>query len=650
MVWINHFEIASIVILISIMIMFYTGDRIHTKASKVFRYLIWSVLATAVVDELSVLALTNTSTIPHWISVVFVVLYNLGLTTIVWLYVLYVVYITHSDIRSIRKPLFLICIPLAIEMALIILSVFNGFVFSIDNNGIYHRGAGMTQWFVVAGFYTLYVGYICLKRRRFMSRMERISVVCWTTSLIICQILQLIYSNLLLNSFGCALGVLFCYISIQGDFVDTDRILGTYSNIALAKKINSELEAGKKFEIIAVRLGGFDEINVIFGYSVAEDVLHGMAEFLSQIVPGHQVFYTTGPIFACYVEGGREEARHMAERINQKLTAGIYSNDAMNRIPVPYGITIISCPDQADTPQRYNALINMVLKEPTLSNDRSFEPVTDDIIRKYNRRIDVERALERAVRNGAFEVLYQPIVDITTGKVFSAEALIRLHDEKYGDIFPEEFIPIAEENGAIIQITNFVLSAVCRFIKEHEIEKLGLRYIEVNLSAVECIRPHTASRLLSLIESYGVDKSLINMEITETAAVGNNLIVRDNLDSLIEAGVTFSLDDYGTGYSNMTELLELPLSIAKVDRSLLWMALDNKEAMCILQNLTVMLRSLGREIVVEGVENKRHEDTLRELNIKYAQGFAYSRPVNEEVFLEYISNVNEYNMPLSEDL
>mgnify|MGYP000556151205 FL=1 len=249
---------------------------------------------------------------------------------------------------------------------------------------------------------------------------------------------------------------------------------------------------------------------------------------------------------------------------------------------------------------------------------------------------DVDDIIERAFANHSFHVYYQPIYSIEKNKFVSAEALLRLIDEKEGFISPEVFIPAAEKSGAIHKIGDFVMEEVCKFIASDEYKKLGLEYIEVNLSALQCVQDQLADRLMAIMEEYGIDPEQINFEITETAGLANYDVLLRNMKNLISHGVTFSMDDYGTGFSTANYLITLPTDIVKIDKSILWPAMENQEAFVILRHTVEMLSSLNKKIVVEGVENAEMAKLLIDMNCDYLQGYYYSKPVQEEDYIAFL--------------
>ena len=254
--------------------------------------------------------------------------------------------------------------------------------------------------------------------------------------------------------------------------------------------------------------------------------------------------------------------------------------------------------------------------------------------------------IDKALKNKSFQVYDQPIWDYHTGKVRSAEALCRLIDDEFGFIAPDEFIPIAEQNGTVLEIGRFVFEEVCRFYKEGRLQDLGINYIEVNLSVVQCVSRNIKESFDEILKKYSLDSNCINLEITESATADNHKVLIDTIGKLSESGFSFSLDDYGTGYSNIAYMYEMPFSIIKIDKSILWKAMhpENGEgldgAIIYLENTIRMLKNMNYYVLVEGVETLEQKMLLERLGCDYFQGFYFSKPVQKQVFADYLKVVN----------
>ena len=173
-----------------------------------------------------------------------------------------------------------------------------------------------------------------------------------------------------------------------------------------------------------------------------------------------------------------------------------------------------------------------------------------DVFRKerYDILLEIDDILDRAIKERKFKVYYQPIYSVEEKCFRSAEALVRLFDDKYGFIPPDLFIPAAEKSGAILAIGQIVLDQVCEFIGSEEYRKLGLHYIEVNLSVVQCMEEGLVRDVMDTFDRFHISSRDVNLEITETAVSDEQQVMDKNINDLFNEGVCFSLDDFGTGY------------------------------------------------------------------------------------------------------
>jgi EAL domain-containing protein (putative c-di-GMP-specific phosphodiesterase class I) len=247
--------------------------------------------------------------------------------------------------------------------------------------------------------------------------------------------------------------------------------------------------------------------------------------------------------------------------------------------------------------------------------------------------------LERGLKEHNFEMYYQPIYSIKEDRFVSAEALIRLKDRDYGYVSPGIFIPAAEQSGFIDEIGNFVIESVYKFVSTHNLKRLGLSYIEVNLSVEQCLKEHFADYIVGTQNEYNVRPERINFEITETAYNSAKDVLDRNIKKLKARGYQFSLDDYGTGYSNMQRVLNLPLKLVKIDKSLVD-DLDTENGASIVRNSIKMMQDIKLEVVIEGVETEEQLEILKSMGADYIQGFYFSRPLSELQFLEFLDRHN----------
>ena len=253
---------------------------------------------------------------------------------------------------------------------------------------------------------------------------------------------------------------------------------------------------------------------------------------------------------------------------------------------------------------------------------------------------EMRKKCDIAFSKRKIEVYFQPIYSNNELSFTSAEALVRLKDEDGKLIYPGDFIEDMEADGRIIELGQIVFEEVCKFISENDMEKLGLHYIEVNLSAVQCMQENLAITYINIMKKYKVDPKYINLEITETAHSTRKTLLR-NMNTLTKFGVSFSLDDFGTGNSNLNYVIEMPVNIVKFDKTMVNSYFENKIASFVMNSAVDMIKGLGHKIVFEGIEEEIQIDQLKILKVDYIQGYFYSKPIDKLKFVDFIKKNNK---------
>ena len=224
-------------------------------------------------------------------------------------------------------------------------------------------------------------------------------------------------------------------------------------------------------------------------------------------------------------------------------------------------------------------------------------------------------------------VYCQPVYNLRTGQYDTAEALMRLKLEETGMVYPDQFIPLAEENGYIHALTEIILSKTCRIMRDLLTEGYEITRISVNVSALELRDPDFCGDIEGIISGCGLDYGRIAIELTESRNDSDFLLMKDRIDELKEKGITFYLDDFGTGYSNMERILELPFDIVKFDRSMLIAGSQSERSEQILASLASLFSKLNYSVLYEGVETEKDEQMCKDLCASYLQGYKYSKPI-----------------------
>ncbi|MEO6354281.1 MAG: EAL domain-containing protein [Burkholderiaceae bacterium] len=255
---------------------------------------------------------------------------------------------------------------------------------------------------------------------------------------------------------------------------------------------------------------------------------------------------------------------------------------------------------------------------------------------RVQQRVMMESAMRHAIESNAFELYYQPIVALDSGAIVGAEALLRWPNPHGAWISPVEFIPVAEESGLIVPLGEWVLNEACSQL--HRWRERGLRdfTLAVNLSPCQFASEGLAAKVAAEIERAEIDPAWLHLEITESLLMSQSEVILANFDGFERLGIKFSLDDFGTGYSSLGYLKRFPLHLLKIDRSFVQGLPDDSDNAAIVTAVIAMAKSLGMEVVAEGIETDAQRMFLKRLGCSHGQGFLFSRPVPADEFAALI--------------
>jgi EAL domain-containing protein (putative c-di-GMP-specific phosphodiesterase class I) len=237
--------------------------------------------------------------------------------------------------------------------------------------------------------------------------------------------------------------------------------------------------------------------------------------------------------------------------------------------------------------------------------------------------------LEHAIGAREFLLQYQPIVDISSGRMVGVEALVRWEHPERGRISPDDFIRVAEESDSILEIGRWVLSQACRQVRAwHGLAEAGTFTMSVNISARQLAQPDFVDEVLTIIREAGVDPTEIVLEMTETSMLQDIAATRSKLQELRDAGIGVSIDDFGTGYSSLSYLQQFPVTTLKIARDFVDVDSLDSDAWELASAIVALGRALRLSVIAEGVEQWSQLGRLRTLGCEFAQGFYFARPLD----------------------
>ena len=396
--------------------------------------------------------------------------------------------------------------------------------------------------------------------------------------------------------------------------------------LAIARRRHSQIA------VMCLDLDRFKDVNDTLGHPSGDELIQGVAERLRAVCRETDTVARMGGDEFLIIQPGTSSAgaSHLAERILVAFKEPFELEYGMVEIGCSVGVTLITNPEM-DPPEavRQADLALYSSKENGRTRVTFFEPEMDAALRM---RRALETDLRKALAEGSLAMAYQPQTD-ESGAVNSVEALVRWNHPEKGAIPPTIFVPLAEESGLILDLGEFVF----RRVFEETSDWKNLR-VAINVSALQLRSQNFMSMVTQLVAEFRIDASRYEIEITETALLGDDTTTRDNVTVLKQEGFTIALDDFGTGYSSLSSLQRFAVDKIKIDRSFVRnLESDDREAEALVDAIVKLGRAMGLDIIAEGVETARQRERLVLCGCTHFQGYLLGRPVSAEDLTALVS-------------
>lgn len=628
-------QMCGIVICLVLALFYKQQRKLNLETQSAFVRVWQIVFVGLILDILSMYILRYESIFTHTFAMI---VCNAYLLTILWkqvMGILYIdTYIAENHEFKHKETWFYLLYGIG-GSVIIILTPISGMM-DRGNSG-YHYGPATIIAYVLAILLLIRMIILVFQHRRQMSKNSRWSANIWIILCLTAIVIQFINNELMIAGFFNAVGIMIIYLKLENPerFVDSDT--GFFNKLAFKHYINEIEEKNTKVSMLYV---DYEQVGYQFAV-VDKEVRLEVYNFFDNLKKVYPFRGSEEGIILAIPR--KEDVLTTLETINSRFLKPWGKNkDALLKTRMIYLEDVF----MLKKPSHVKQIFNYVRHDKRMYDEENFVIVDEHIIKDAYREEDVEEMIMDSIENQRIEVFYQPIYSTESKTFVSAEALVRIRKEDGGLIFPGDFIEVAEKRGSIIQIGAQVFEQVCGFIEDHNMEKIGLHYIEVNLSAVQFAYHNLAHELIETMEYHHVDPRYINLEITESAALGNEKVFFDNLYCLRDYGVSFSLDDFGTGQSNLNYIVAMPVDIVKFDRGMTLSYFESKKAKHVMDAAMMMIKGMGLQIVSEGIENQEQLEIMEELGIEYIQGYYFSKPLPKRKFLEFIATAIENNVQI----
>ena len=400
---------------------------------------------------------------------------------------------------------------------------------------------------------------------------------------------------------------------------------------ALALTLERAGNLGNQVALFFVDLDNFKVVNDSLGHATGDMLLKIISQRLTKCVRGSDIVSRLGgDEFTVIIDQvkGAEHLREIADKLAAAVMQTVELKDIELQTTASIGIALF--PNGATDAENLvrNADTAMYFaKSRGRSNFQFFSAEMND---RANKRLIIEAHLRRAVEKNELSILYQPQIDLASGRIVGTEALLRWTSPELGSVSPEEFIPVAEETGVIQQIGEFVMESACRQARRWMDEEEASLRVAVNVSIRQFGTKLFVGNVQALLARTGLPVELLELELTESCIMDNVEDTLTKIRELHELGIRLSIDDFGTGYSSMSYLKQLPISQLKVDQSFVRGIPESGEDMDIVRAVLRLSHGLKLETLAEGVETVEQARFLAEEGCLIAQGYYFSRPISAD--------------------
>lgn len=622
------------IVLMMVLLFFYMRQkRISMNTEKAFLRAFCLNLFCIVLDVFSVVVIYQRDWLPgcfvdfvcksYLITLVGVALCSL-------LYICVDIYVSKAEYRKAVRRYELIAL---IDAVLVyVLPIY----YQFDEDGttflVTYGPSNLVAFWVAIGF--LVVNFFLMKKEKNkINPRRREAVLTWMVIWVCAAMMQYCYDGMLVLGYACSIGMVVLYLKLENPETNLDRQSGLFNHSALVQYIRQLYSEDRDFSVLAVTFKRSFQKNVAAGKT--ETVKMEIVEYFLGL--SDTIVFKNAEDEVLLVFKDRTEAEKGLQTLFARFEEGWGENRRIHIRPswiyIPDARILTNVEDMLYLIRDIRHNSKEFLENPFFQVDKE---KADEMYKKKR----TEQMILEAMEKDWVEVFYQPIYSTKEQRFTSAEALVRIRDAEGEIVPPGVFIDVAEQNGMILKLGEMVFEKVCRFVKEHDIKQYGLHYIEINLSVVQCSYEQLAEDYIRIMEEYQVPSDFINLEITESASLEAKRILLGNMKSLMDYGVKFSLDDFGTGQSNLNYIVDMPVDIVKFDKDMINAYFENGKAKYVMDAAMHMVHGMDLEIVSEGIETKEQYETMEELGISYIQGYYFSKPLCEQQFLEFISAGN----------
>lgn len=507
-------------------------------------------------------------------------------------------------------------LPLLLAGVMILTNLKTGYLFTITADDVYQRGKGILGFYMIAGYYLIYLIGLIIAYRKYYSFSRKIIFGAVIAMCVASTLFQFLFPVQILETTAIAVGSLILLFFIQNPGAQIDRTTGAYSKKIFYSVMRQNCLFGNHRELFMIVLDNLQKDDFNADYEKLDDALSQMVGFLKKLHTKCNVYRIDKYVF-CLEFSNLQKTRteQILEEIRERfdkpwgyVECNLYLKAKIGRISIPDELHTID--------QLLGVLDCMALEDYTEETLR----VEQFDLKELERSKKISDVLAQSMENGKFDMRYTPICCLRDRSIVGAEVTIRFYEDSLGYVYDDEILEFAEKAGHAANLGQMIFEYTCRTIGEEDLEKLGIKFICIQILPALCMLQGLSDRLIDIMEKYQVNPSSICLQISEAAIANATGTFRENMEFLANKGVRFCLTGYGSGYTNISSIYDLPFSLIKFSESFTQSALVNEKARITFECLLALSRELNLETRVPGIDDLDFFDMVSDMACDYAEG------------------------------
>ncbi len=622
--WNYSLVLPDLVIICTFLSFYFIQPRLPIKINKAFLITLIIDILTVCVDVISSSCLENFSHLPPFILRLENTIYFILFVQRIICFFMFTITIIEKPARKSLLIIILDLFPFFVTNVFIILNLFINTIFCISNSGKYSQGPFYNLIYVCAFYYVILSIFYTFLFRKKISHTYFWGCLLFNSILLIGYIVRFVFPQFLVMNFFTLITIIVIYLIFQNPTLFLEEKSGLF-NIKGFEALFNELRLYRSPLILGFTIHNYNDLREIYSNTQTDVGLSLIGSYLKQNFKKLKCFYLHDGRFVLLGRNGSE-----IESVRSQIQARFANSwNTGEDIDMYLDINFAQIDPKVFSYAKETIFTTFVSTLNEVGEHNKSTLIDTDCMQQMILNKKVKRAVEAAVEQNAVELFLQPVVEAHSQKLISAESLARIRDSHGNIISPIHFIPIAEKNGRINALGEQIFIKTCQFIAEHDLEAMGLEWINVNLSPLQFLRPDLAKRFSEIMKEYNVSADKIHLEITEESLVDYEWL-KKQMQAMTEKGFLFVLDDYGKGYSNVARMKKCPFVNIKLDMEFVWDYFKEKDK--ILPTLVQTIKQMGFTVTAEGIESNEIVEAMNEVGCDYLQGFYYSRPLPAEEF------------------